>query len=228
MASTDNSLVIEDQYRLCDSDENIIEKLNLKTNSEKNQNIYHLETADKIFKKNGWSIRFRERDDNVELTVKHHSESYLNNHPDLKDIECEYDLHEDVKEYSCKLNSKISIKDFNRLKRSEIHWTDLLTSDEFNWLNQNQLLIDANLWGFQTNRRFKINYKNLKDITIDLIHLQKRPDLSFHEISVRFTENNQIKRHEEFINFLKNTGVFLCTNQNEWEVDKYQYLEIYK
>lgn len=227
-AQGDSDLLIEHQMRLCDDDQSVLKKFEL-TDLTKNklQKIFYLETHNHDFQTNFWSIRFRVRENEVEITTKLRSDKFIHSPPPYKNVECEYDLHGTAKEYACKINSLISNKDFKRLLNGETNWTELMSGDQLNWLKREKALYqNAFIWGTLENNRYKFDHPKFGTITIDLVHPTNQDDVSYHEISIRYKESKSSNVKELFTQYVKESKVLLCPNQLDWQTDKFQIMTI--
>jgi hypothetical protein len=225
-----SDLIVEDQIRLCEKDQSIISKLNLKPIlglgvDSKNYKVYYVETDNRDFQKSKVSLRLRVKEKKVEITVK----KRLNRPGDIvetSDMECEYDLHGGSKEYSCKINSDIELSDFEQIINNQKPWSDFLTSNEVKLIeglkpNFNK----AKVFGYLFDNRYQRDNNDLGKITVDLVHPSKNTSNSFHEISIRYKLSEMNQMNKLFNQYVADKKLILCKDQLDWPVDKFSVMD---
>jgi uncharacterized protein YjbK len=226
-----SEIKIEHQFRLCDSDESILEKFGIdeKSNTEiqgKKFKIYYVDTLDRLYNKSNWSIRFREKNNKVELTIKNKIDPIVDVSK-YSNIECEYNLHGTTKEYACKLTSEVSINDFEKILKGSKNWTTLLSKVQLELIKDlNVVHESAKVWGVLDAERHQWNDKKLGAISVDLIHSEKDNSATYNEISIRYPVSNSNTFSKKFEEYLQNSGVGLCSDQMQWGIDKFDVIEI--
>ncbi len=222
---------IEHQIRICDTNENIIAEFNLKKNfpiemQSKKFKIYYAETREHTYSDLKWSIRFREKNSKVEITVK--KKMNLNEEkPKYSNVVCEYDMHGATKEYSCKINSEIPASEFEKVLSNKKNWTKVLDLDQYDFLKENNVVFEnAQIYGILEANRFQWTDNNFGLITVDLVHLNHNSSTTFNEISIRYPVGSPTSLSKSFENYVAQSGVIACANQIDWAVDKFQVLEI--
>lgn len=223
-------LLVEDQIRLCEKDQYIISKLNLKPIfgfgvDTKSYRTYYVETDNRDFQKNKVSLRLRVKDKKVEMTVKRR----LSNPGEIvetSDMECEYDLHGGVKEYSCKINSDIELSDFKQIIDNQKPWFDFLTSNEAKLIDAlKNNFVKAKVFGYLSDDRYQRVDSNLGKITVDLVHPSKNSNVSYHEVSIRYNLSEMNQMNKLFNQYVTSKKLVICKDQLDWSVDKFSVMD---
>lgn len=218
---------IEHQLRLCDSSNHILNSLNLNNTGPREFNLYFIETPNKDYETNKWSIRIRFKSNKTEITVKKKSFELEQLDKIYSGMICEYDQHGSVSEYGCKLNADISNNDFDRVIKNKANWTEILSKQQYKLLNDHQMILpNSKVVGFLKNYRYQWDDHFFGTITLDLIHLPNNEDVSFNEISIRYLQNSNVLMGKKFDQLIQSVHINLCTNQVDWEVDKFDLLNV--
>ncbi len=176
LAASTDLLNIEHQIRLCDDKQTILDKIkNDPWSSSFNSNsykVYYIDTANRDFEKNQWSIRARIKKNKTEITVKKKFPNIPSKQNIPPEMICEFDLHGSVKEYSCKINSDIANSDFENIIKKQTNLLDVLDSSQVKFLKDNNLnLKDILVYGTLINVRLQWNHPQFGTITLDLVEL---------------------------------------------------------
>lgn len=226
------ALNIEHQIRLCDEGQLIFKKLfpsqdNSSETKDKKYKIYYIETKDHIYESLGWSIRARVKSKNTEITIKKKSSERIELDGLFHDMICEYDLHGSKKTYSCKLSGEVPNEEFQNVIMNNKKWTDLLSSDQYNFLQDSNLILkDAVVYGMLDSKRVQWKNDLFGLVTLDLVYPYNNNDISFHELSIRYPAKSGNEVAIQFENFVKTTGIKTCKNQIDWLVNKFEVLDI--
>lgn len=226
-AASSGAINIEHQVRLCEDEQSIIKKLNLNQEESKKFQTYYIETKNKDYETQGWSIRVRVKSNKTEITVKKKARETDHLENKYPNIICEYDLHGATKEYSCKLNADLQTADFYKVLKNNKSWIDILDSAQFNLLKDNNLLLrNALIFGELENTRIQWDDHKLGLITLDLVHLSQNANTTFHEISIRYPVNAGKEIGIQFENLLQSAKIKTCSDQVDWPINKFDILEI--
>lgn len=221
----------EHQIRLCDNKESIIEKLHLKEIisadiKNKKSYVYYIETKNRDYASLNWSIRVRVKSNKTEITVKKKLVAKDYSNSKYPNMVCEYDLHGPAKNYSCKIDASVSTKEFESVLKNQKKWTDLLDSDQHKFLKEDDALFEnAVVFGTLFDERFLWDDSKLGQITVDLTHMVKHQENTFHEISIRYPINDK-EMGIQFENFVKSTKIKTCENQIDWPINKFDLFDI--
>ena len=217
-----NSTVnIEHQIRICDSEANILNAIKKYQPTKKNMEVYYLETSDFQLSKNYFSIRLRLKESKIEVTVK----KRMNSNVDITDVKnnsvCEYDLHGGIRELSCKIDYDTTIQNFNDFKLGKIRFQKLLNQSQLDFIKDIELPEEINLLGTLKSSRYAFN-----NLTLDIVSVIGHEDITYHEISKRYPKDEENSSGVAFENYVKSLNLHLCKNQLDWNVSKFQILEI--
>ena len=227
----DNTAYVEHQIRLCDSEQEIINKFQLNSlipvdvqTSE--FQVYYIDTINRDYESLNWSLRVRVKNKKTEITVKQKSVKELNPAIKYPHMICEYDLHGSVKEYSCKISASVPTEDFFQVLKKNKNWLNLLDSTQRKFLSDNNsLLKNAVIYGSLIARRLRWDDADFGQVTLDLIHQYGHEKNIFHEISIRYPSDTSNNVGFQFVNAVKSTGTELCPEQTNYP-SKFEVLEI--
>lgn len=226
MASqVETDLKVEHQIRLCDTKENVIEKLKLEATSFSTQSIMYIETADRYYQQNRWTLRLKINANTVTLDAK---KRYAQDEatPVINKIKCELDKHAQILEKTCKLSQQISRSLFESVVNKNRPWSDLLNSDQKNWLlNESEIKSEVNILGTLIADRNEFIHPELGKITTDIVSVKNDEKITYHEISIRYPHSQVSHYADLFESFIAESGVVACSNQEEWDFKKFDILK---
>jgi hypothetical protein len=222
----EKNAIIEHQVRICDSEGQILEKLNLKSNSVKKRDIFYIETADQFYRTNGWVIRLKVKSSMAIIDIKKRFRR-ADIVPAIKNLECEYDKHGPSVEKSCKLSSEIPVSDVKNIINQNKSWINILSSAQKKWLKLEDVIrTDAYFNGILKDKRYEIEHPVLGTITLDTVYLDSNPNITYHEISLRYNEQDEHKMAVLLDNFIQRKNVILCPNQLDWAINKFDVMTV--
>lgn len=215
-------LAIEHQIRLCEDQDSILSKLQLKESSGKVRDIVYLETSDQMYRQKGWTLRLKIKSNKIEVDVKKRyaaDEAIV-----LKNLECELDQH--VKQTkTCKINHETSLLKFSSVLAGTSKWHELLSTEQVDWLKENLVFTEnTKIFGTLINKRFEFDTFDLGTVTLDTVHLKNSESVTFHEISIRYPQTESLKKSKMFEGFIKTKGLVPCVNQEDWDIDKFDVM----
>lgn len=207
-----DQLLTEVQVAICEEPSAIEQKIELESwKLKRNLSTYFVENKDLSFYSKGWVFRIRKNNlkQKVDVTLKKNMSAARNieqdNIPDGAD--CEYDSHGDQKKLSCKLNREISVSEFEEIS-SVRAWTDLLNSEQINWLKSDVGELPQNL---EMTFDFTGPSYEKSGVVIDVDESHGR---SFVEISERTNTNGISQVQKELLNFLAQHQLRVCNEEN--------------
>lgn len=131
-------------------------------------------------------------------------------------------------ELTCKLKNETIINSLEDLKNHQLNWQDVLTNEQLNVLSNCKLeALDLRLHGTLNNQRYIIKSSDFSEITIDLVTLSSDPNITFHEVSVRYPYKDLEFFSKKFENIVKNSGAKTCLNQKDWDINKFKVMTAY-
>lgn len=217
-----SSLPVEHQVRLCEGQNSIMSKLQLKLSAAKERDIAYLETTDQMYRQNGWTLRLKIKSSKIEVDVK---KRYATVEAiGLKNLECELDQH--VKQTkTCKINHETTLIKYKSVLAGTSKWHELLSLAQIDWLKENSNFFEnTKTFGTLINKRFEFDNNDLGAVTLDTVHLKNNESITFHEISIRYQQSEAIKKSQMFESFIKAKGLVKCANQEDWDIDKFEVM----
>lgn len=230
-AAIDNSTNIEHQIRLCDSEQEIINKfllnslvpIDLQTSEFQ---LYYIDTIKRDYDSLKWSLRVRVKNKKTEITVKKKSIREIDLAPKYPNMICEYDLHGSVKEYSCKISTEVLTEDFLQVLKNNKNWLNILDFTQRKFLSDNNALFkNAVIYGSLIDRRFRWEDTKFGLVTLDLIHQYGHEQNTYHEISIRYPFFSSKDVGVQFMNSVQSTGTGICSEQTNYP-SKFDVLEV--
>lgn len=217
--------LVEHQIRLCDSDEVILKALQTNKKELKPRKIYYLETFNRELKAKNYTLRLKVKNSKVEVDLK--KRIFDTKIPDIfNNGNCEIDKHADVSEKTCKASNGVPEAILQDVISGNSDWTKLLSKEQLNWLSTDQLNhLDPKIYGTLEANRGEFNHKELGTITLDLVQVEKHEDVKYHEISIRYPISEMIQKASIFEAYINELEVKTCSNQIEWEINKFDVLD---
>lgn len=220
---------VEHQIRLCESESSLFQKMQAIKDiaiTHKQFEVFYLDNPSRQFQQNKWSIRFRDKGNKFEVTVKKRLGS--NETPqDLENLECEYDLHGTSREYTCKIDEDFDSDKFQKILSHKIEWNEVLSKSQISLLNKfGGTYPGALIFGSLLNNRYQWNDATFGKVTLDLIHLKTNEKYMFHEISLRYNEADALKVGPLFEKYIQSIGFSKCSNQIDWPVNKFDIFDV--
>lgn len=215
----------EHQIRLCDDNQNIVEKLALSGAQFKKTAIYYAESPERSLATLGLSIRIKLKQNKAEVTVKKRIAKDETLKPDIQAI-CENDLHGGQKNRTCKIDSSVDRAEFEQWLEKKKHLSALLSKEQVNLLSRYGTVPEkAVVYGTLLSQRYQWTDKRFGEMTLDLVAQSGKEEIRFHELSIRYADSDLLIG-SQFETFLSNTGIKACADQIKWPVNKFDTLEI--
>lgn len=217
-----NVKTIENQIRLCEDHKDILKKLDIEKGNSKNRDIYYIETEDRFFQSHFWTIRLRIKSDSLEVDLKHRGDFKTSSQ-----IECEFDKHQESIEKTCKLKNQVPLKELTDVLEGRVPWYKLLSMAQINWLkSESSWRADARVFGVLKSTSLDFKDDQLGDISLDLVHLSSSKNITYHEISIRYSYERDADQTSLFEKFVSDKGLVKCTNQKDWDINKFDVMKI--
>lgn len=218
--------IVEHQVRLCDEHKSILNKLELTKTSEKKREVIYVETRDRFYQQNNWTIRIKIKANKVEVDLQKRMNSD-DSVSGIEKLECELDRHGPVLQKTCHLPHEISPQNLKKIINSNDSWTLILSKAQEKWLKKESALReDALFHGTLKASRYELSTPDFSEITLDIVHLSSNPFYTYHEISTRYLIKDESTKSTLFENFVKSKKLITCPDQIDWEINKLDVMSI--
>ncbi|MFA6236049.1 MAG: hypothetical protein WC635_01875 [Bacteriovorax sp.] len=217
--------IVEHQVRLCDEHKSILNKLHI-TTSEKKREVIYVETRDRFYQQNGWTIRIKIKTNTAEIDLKKRLKSNAST-TGIEEIECELDKHGSVLQKTCSIHHEISPQKLKKIIDDDDSWTSILSKSQEKWLTKESALReDALFHGTLNASRYELSSPDFSEISLDIVHLSSNPFYTYHEISTRYLLKDLSRKSALFLNYVKSKKLIACPNQIDWEINKFDVMSI--